>query len=247
MSGARVRFPFEPVSGCPKRKVHLPLQPRSSGTPGRFSHRPDLAQGFFSGTRATPSSAFGRWKVFQLCFTIPAVHIDLILGTEPKTTATFANFQMHAHFHSGFSIEQTPAGPSRCFARGGAKRNSWKDRFLMTCLGDGSLSPRLACKYCIQRANLGKSATAQPWTTLPRAAKAWDDTVGCREASDFPRSPASDRRSHAASHRCRRAIQAIARSRSPNVERWFFSVNRNQWFSSPLFFMRWAKVGKSGS
>ena len=161
-----VRPLFEPVPGCPKRKVHLPLRPRSSGTPGRFSHRPDLAQGC-SGTRATPSSAFGRWKVFQLCFTIPAVHTDLVLGTEPKTTATFANFQMHAHFHSGFSIEQTPAGPSRCFAGGGAKRNSWSARFLMSCLGDGSLSPRLACRYCMQRADLGKSAIAQPWTAPP--------------------------------------------------------------------------------
>jgi hypothetical protein len=182
-SAGRARLLFEQVPGCSKRKVHLPLQPRSSGTPGRFSYRPDLAQGF-SRTRAPPSSAFGRWKVFQLCFTIPAVHIDLILGTEPKTTATFANFQMHAHFHSGFSMERTPAGPFRCFARGGAKRNSWKARFLMTCLGDGSLSSRFACKYCMQCANPGKSATAQPWTA-PRAAKAWDDTVGCRKYPTF--------------------------------------------------------------
>ena len=215
LSATRWRLLFEQAPGCSKRKVHLPLRPRSSGTPGRFSHRPNLAQGF-SRTRATPSSAFGRWKVFQLCFTIPAVHIDLILGTEPKTTATFANFQMHAHFHSGFSKVQTPAGPFRCFARDGAKRNSWKARFLVTCLGDGSMSSRLACNYCIERTNPGKSATAQPWTALQGC-----ENMGrhCRmqEASDFPRSPASGRRPPTASHRCRRAIQAVARSRSPNV------------------------------
>lgn len=184
LSATRARFLFELVPGCSMRKAHLPPQPRSSGTPGQFSHRPDPAQRF-SGPRATTSSAFGRWKVFQLCFTIPAVHTALVLGAEPKTTATFANFQMNTHFHSGFSIEQTPAGPSRCIACGGATRNSWKARFLMTCLGDGSLCSQLACKYFRHHAIREKSAIARPWERRSRLRKHGTTAPGARRAPAF--------------------------------------------------------------
>jgi hypothetical protein len=76
---------------------------RSFGTPERFSHGPHFNQRFAGWTPA-PFAAFWRWKVFQPDFTFLAVNTPLGLSAVPKTTAPFANFQVHAQFHDEFSV-----------------------------------------------------------------------------------------------------------------------------------------------
>jgi hypothetical protein len=87
---------------------NLPKLPATEGrrslcTPVCFCHGPDSDQR--SACRAsTPFTAFRSWKVFQFGLTFPAINTPLCLGAVPKTTAPFANFQLHAQFHDGFSV-----------------------------------------------------------------------------------------------------------------------------------------------
>jgi hypothetical protein len=55
--------------------------------------------------RAAPAlAALGRRKFLQFDFTTTAINALLSLGAVPKTSASFANLQLHAYFHDRFSV-----------------------------------------------------------------------------------------------------------------------------------------------
>src|SRR5664279_4501733 len=85
--------------GCcllPKRSVTGGL--RSFDTPHCFSYRPDAYERLARRAPA-PLSALRRWKVLQFCLASTAIHPPVGLIPVPKTTATFANLQLHAQLH----------------------------------------------------------------------------------------------------------------------------------------------------
>jgi hypothetical protein len=75
---------------------------RSLRTPCCLSHRPNFGKLLVARPSAPPAT-FRRWKISQFGFTFTAINSPLSLGPEPKATATFANLQLHAHFHDRFS------------------------------------------------------------------------------------------------------------------------------------------------
>jgi hypothetical protein len=67
-------------------------------TPNWLCNRPDSYKRFAARPPA-PLPRFRRRKVLQSPLTLFAIHGPLRLGPIPKTTASLANFQLHAQFH----------------------------------------------------------------------------------------------------------------------------------------------------
>ena len=98
---------FVPISCV--RSASLPgqrLLPKPSATGGLrslrtshcFSHRPNPGK-LLTARAAAPLAAFRGWKVLSLTSHSLQYTLSECLGAVPKTTAPFANFQLHAHFH----------------------------------------------------------------------------------------------------------------------------------------------------
>ena len=95
---------------------------RSLRTSRGFGYCPNLLQLLTRRTAAAFAARRG-WKRSQFRRTLLAVHTLVCLSAVPKTTASFANFQLYAHFHDGFSILlSSPDGGLCCWLLHGVKR-----------------------------------------------------------------------------------------------------------------------------
>jgi len=99
----------------------------SSRTSHGLGHCPNLLQ-LLTRRTAAAFAALRRWKRSQLRLALLAIHTLVCLGTIPKTTTPFANFQMYAHFHDDFSILlSSPDGGLCCMLLRGVKRTGPDD------------------------------------------------------------------------------------------------------------------------
>src|SRR5580704_6584478 len=75
---------------------------RSFRTSSSRSQCPNL-HNRFTGWTPAPFSALRSRKVSQFYNTPLAINTAVVLGAVPKTTAAFANFQLHAQLHDSLS------------------------------------------------------------------------------------------------------------------------------------------------
>jgi hypothetical protein len=115
---------------------------RSIRTPGSLCNDPYSSQRS-THSSARPFAALRRRKIPQCFLALPAVHVFFYLRTKPKTTATLANLQLHAHFHDFFSDSALPAGLCSCLFADGVT-GAWPD-YSGFSGPDGGLPALLPC------------------------------------------------------------------------------------------------------